>query len=154
MTIHQFILLVLSTLTGLCLWGLTNRLAVLKKLKPYDLAQKIISSGEINYSYRQVEKALKKNLFIIRFTSACAPFIGLVGTIEGIAAGISALGLQGVAAVTGPISEALLLTGLAVAVATLAFAINQYLSLRIDQALEDIGAIIEDESNKSIEPNL
>lgn len=144
MTIHQAILLILCILTGLCLWSFATKIAVIKKLNLIQLAEGVCKEQFPTYCFKQIEKALNKHLFIVRFTSACAPFIGLIGTIEGISTGISALGQLGLAAVTEPIAQALLLTGIAVAVATLAFGINQYLSARVDQTLEELSALIHD----------
>lgn len=102
-----------------------------------DLTQKIMSDtkdlGELDFSQKKTitEQFLLKHIANYRFelekglpvlgtTAAIAPFIGLFGTVWGIFHALHSIaksGQAGLAQVAGPVGEALIMTGLGLAVA-------------------------------------
>ncbi|WP_435978955.1 MotA/TolQ/ExbB proton channel family protein [Psychrobacter sp. DM4] len=90
-----------------------------------------LSTGDVATRRLVIEQALLKHIGRYRFaserglpilgtTAAIAPFIGLFGTVWGIfhaLSNIGSTGQAGLAQVAGPVGEALIMTGLGIAVA-------------------------------------
>lgn len=85
--------------------------------------------------YEEVE-ALKGPLWVLGTVGASAPFIGLFGTVVGIIKAfhnMAMMGSGGFAVVASGISEALVATGLGLAVAIIAVIFYNYFSTRIER---------------------
>lgn len=89
--------------------------------KDSDFAQKKTATEQLLLQkIARIRFDLEKGLMVLGTTAAIAPFIGLFGTVWGIFHAlhrIGATGLAGLAEVAGPVGEALIMTGLGLAVA-------------------------------------
>lgn len=122
------------------------------------------------------EQALLKHIGRYRFSSerglpilgtiaAIAPFIGLFGTVWGIFHALSSIGISGqagLAQVAGPVGEALIMTGLGIAVAipavvfyNLAVRVNRRIMYYANDTAHDLlAASANQASNKSTLPTV
>lgn len=90
----------------------------------------------INLIQNQLDKErlqLESGLTLLACIGACAPFVGLFGTVWGIYHALQAIGSQGSSSldqVAGPVGEALIMTGIGLLVALPAvFAYNAFIRL-------------------------
>jgi biopolymer transport protein ExbB len=101
-----------------------------KKLSSIELAKR-----ELGRRIEAVGAGLRRGLGILASVGSVAPFVGLFGTVVGIISafhGIAETGSGGISSVAGGIAEALVVTGLGLAVAVPAVLFFNYLSTRCD----------------------
>ncbi|OPH38761.1 MotA/TolQ/ExbB proton channel family protein [Moraxella equi] len=82
--------------------------------------RKIITEQSLLQNIARYRFELEKGLSVLGTTAAIAPFIGLFGTVWGIFHALHSIGQSGqagLAQVAGPVGEALIMTGLGLAVA-------------------------------------
>lgn len=82
--------------------------------------RKMITEQSLLQSIARYRFELEKGLPVLGTTAAIAPFIGLFGTVWGIFHALHSIaqkGQAGLAQVAGPVGEALIMTGLGLAVA-------------------------------------
>ena len=98
----------------------------LGEVKPL-IADGSVTVSDINSAERAVERnmlleitSLKRGLAVLATVGATAPFVGLFGTVWGVYHALVAIGVSGAGTldrVAGPVGEALIMTGLGLAVA-------------------------------------
>lgn len=92
-------------------------------------------------------RALENGLSVLASIGTTSPFIGLFGTVWGIMAALQQIGLSGSASldtVAGPIGNALIATGIGIAVAVPAVLIYNYFLRRLKLAVADMDDFAHD----------
>ncbi|MEH0835539.1 MotA/TolQ/ExbB proton channel family protein [Pectobacterium cacticida] len=92
-------------------------------------------------------RALESGLAVLASIGSTSPFIGLFGTVWGIMAALREIGLSGSASldtVAGPIGNALIATGIGIAVAVPAVLIYNYFLRRLKLAVADMDDFAHD----------
>ncbi|MDG0798250.1 MotA/TolQ/ExbB proton channel family protein [Pectobacterium punjabense] len=92
-------------------------------------------------------RSLESGLAVLASIGSTSPFIGLFGTVWGIMAALQEIGLSGSASldtVAGPIGNALIATGIGIAVAVPAVLIYNYFLRRLKLAVADMDDFAHD----------
>ncbi|WP_174871491.1 MotA/TolQ/ExbB proton channel family protein [Pectobacterium polaris] len=92
-------------------------------------------------------RSLESGLAVLASIGSTSPFIGLFGTVWGIMAALHEIGLSGSASldtVAGPIGNALIATGIGIAVAVPAVLIYNYFLRRLKLAVADMDDFAHD----------
>lgn len=101
----------------------------------------------LNRSAGLISSKLNSGLAVLASVGATAPFIGLLGTVIGIYRALINIGIAGQASidkVAGPVGEALIMTGIGLAVAVPAVLGYNYLSARNKKIMEKVNTFAAD----------
>ncbi len=101
----------------------------------------------LNRSASLISSKLNQGLVVLASVGATAPFIGLLGTVIGIYRALINIGIAGQASidkVAGPVGEALIMTGIGLAVAVPAVLGYNYLANRNKKIMEKVNTFAAD----------